>query len=275
MATIQLAGRPIAITGASSGIGAATAIACARAGMPVALGARRADKLGEVAERIRALGGRAVCVPMDVTKAEDCRTLVDRCDQEFGSVYAVYANAGYGEEASLHEMSDERVRLMFETNFFGSLNLARAGLEHMLNNPGPHRGHILWCSSCLAKMALPNYSMYCATKAAQAHAATAMRHELRPHGIYVSSVHPIGTRTEFFENVQKLSGGDRKTFTLPKHTYQTAEVVADATIACLRRPRGEVWTGKGVLVRTGMAVAMAFPRLADWAVWRIMTKKPA
>lgn len=241
--------------------------------MPVALGARRVDKLEAVAAKIRAEGGRAVCVSVDVTKPEDCRALVDACVREFGSIYAVYANAGYGEESALHEMSDERVRAMFETNFFGSLSVVRAGLEKMLANPGPDRGHILWCSSCLARMGMPNYSIYCATKAAQAHAATAMRHELRDKGIRVTSVHPIGTRTEFFEHVQRLSGGERKTFTLPKGMYQTPEFVAAKTVKCLRRPRGEVWTGfGGMAVRTAMALATMFPGPADWVVGRMKAR---
>ena len=275
MPTIDLRGRPIAITGASSGIGAATALACARAGMPVALGARRLDRLEEIAEQITGAGGRAVCVTTDVTRPEDCRALVDACTREFGSIYAVYANAGYGEEAPLHEMSDRDVRLMFETNFFGSLSVIRPALERMLANPGPHRGHVLWCSSCLARMALPNYSVYCATKAAQAHCATAMRHELSDRGVYVSSVHPIGTKTEFFGQVQQRSGGRRKTFTLPNHTYQPAEFVAKKTVQCLGRPRGEVWTGLGGLgVRLGMAMATACPRLADFALARMRVRDP-
>ncbi|HVU63751.1 MAG TPA: SDR family NAD(P)-dependent oxidoreductase [Phycisphaerales bacterium] len=274
--SIDLSGRPIAITGASSGIGAATAIACARAGMPVALGARRTDKLDAIAAQIRAAGGRALTLAADVTRPEDCKALVDACVREFGSIYAVYANAGYGEESALHLMPDERVRAMFETNFFGSLNVIRPALEHMLRNPGPPsqpRGHILWCSSCLARMSLPNYSIYCATKASQAHAATAMRHELRPQGVHVSSVHPIGTRTEFFEQVQRRAGGERTTITLPRHFYQTPEFVAKKTVQCLRRPRGEVWTGlSGVSVRTAMALAAMFPGMADWALARISRK---
>jgi short-subunit dehydrogenase len=122
-------------------------------------------------------------------------------------------------------------------------------------------------------MGLPNYSIYCATKAAQAHSATAMRHELRSKGVFVSSVHPIGTRTEFFEKVKSLSGGERMTFTLPKGVYQTSDFVARKTVNCLRRPRGEVWTGLGgAAVRTGMALAMMFPRTSDWAVGHMKAK---
>jgi NADP-dependent 3-hydroxy acid dehydrogenase YdfG len=268
--SIDLSGRPIAITGASSGIGAATAIACAKAGMPVALGARRTDKLEAIAAQIRSTGGRAICIATDVTKPADCERLIAECIREFGSVYCVYANAGYGEESPLHTMTDERVRAMFETNFFGSLNVIRAALPHMLKNPGPDRGHILWCSSCLARMSLPNFSIYCATKAAQAHAASAMRHELAPQGIHVSSIHPIGTRTEFFDQVQQRSGGDRATIHLPRRMYQTADFVANRTVACLRRPRGEVWTGlSGKSVRIGMALATMFPGVADWSLKRM------
>src|SRR5215468_7974592 len=97
----DLRGKPIAITGASSGIGAATAIECARAGMPVAIGARREDKLREVAELVRRAGGagtRVITVVIDTCKPEDCRRFVDATVAEFGSIYSVFANAGYSVE---------------------------------------------------------------------------------------------------------------------------------------------------------------------------------
>ena len=221
--------------------------------------------------KIRAAGGRAVCVQMDVTRSGDCAAIsLVSCVREFTArSYGVYANAGYGQESPLHLMTDESVRAMFETNYFGSLNVIRPALEHMLKNPGSHRGHVLWCSSCLARMSLPNYSIYCATKAAQAHSATAMRHELRDKHVYVTSVHPIGTRTEFFEQVAQRSGGDRTTIHMPRGLYQPAELVANKTVACLRRPRGEVWTGMGVLVRIGMSIGTMLPGVTDAALRRM------
>src|SRR6187401_3636157 len=102
---MDLRDRPIAITGASSGIGRATAFACAAAGMPVVLGARRVEKLQAAVEEIRRAGGKAVAVGMDVDRPEDCRTLVDRTAAEFGSIYAVFANAGYGLERPIEEVS--------------------------------------------------------------------------------------------------------------------------------------------------------------------------
>lgn len=276
MPSIDITGRPIIITGASSGIGAATAKACARAGMPVALGARRVDKLADVVRDIQQAGGRAIAVATDVTKPGDCESLVRACEQEFGSVYAVYANAGYGEESPLHEMSDDRVREMFETNFFGSLNIIRPALARMLakNSNAGSRGHVLWCSSCLARMSLPHYSIYCATKAAQAHCASAMRLELRAKGVHVSSVHPIGTKTEFSQQVTARAGGERKSIMTPDQFKQSAEFVGDCTVKCLRRPKGEVWPGvKSLGVRLSMGLATMFPIISDMALQRLMKQK--
>lgn len=274
MPTVDLAGRPIAITGGSSGIGAATALACAKAGMPIALGARRADKLAEVVKRITAAGGRAIAVPMDVTSPEDSRRLIDECVKAFGSIYAVYANAGYGVEISVADMSDTDMRAIFETNVFGSLNVIRPALERMKTNPGPHRGHVLWCSSCLGKLSVPYYGAYCATKAAQNHLSRAMNLELKPLGIASTSVHPLGTRTEFFDQVRARGQGKKIIDYTPDAAMQTPELVADKTLAALRRPHPEVWTGiKGLGTRVGMAISMALPGISDWSLEGLLKKR--
>lgn len=273
---VNLLGKSIAITGASSGIGAATAIACARAGMDVAVCARRADKLEEVAQAIRAAGRRAVVMAVDVRDPQACRRFVEESVRAFGGLYAVYANAGYGAEAPAADMPEADVREMFEVNFFGSLNVIRPAIEHMRSRAatsGGPRGHVLWCSSCIAKMALPYYSVYSATKAAQNHLGRGMRLELAPEGIEVSTVHPIGTKTEFFGIVKSRSGGELIAHS-PGWFMQTADTVADHTVACLRRPRPEVWTGpKGWLVRLGVSVNTLLPRLADLTLRPLATKR--
>jgi NAD(P)-dependent dehydrogenase (short-subunit alcohol dehydrogenase family) len=257
---LDLSGKPIAITGASSGIGAATAIACARAGMPVVLGARRTDRLADLAATINAAAranpalGRAVAVRADVTSPDDCAALVDRTVAEFGSIYAIYANAGYGIELPVHRTPDADLRAIFETNFFGTLNTIRPALPHMLR---AGRGHVLICSSCLAKLPLPWNGAYTATKAAQSHIGRAMHYELAPAGIHVSTVHPIGTRTEMFEQIKVRHGRRELVAHTPDRFMQPPERVADATVRCLRRPRIEVWTS--AFVRLGMAVCNAFP----------------
>ncbi len=254
MPKIDLIGRPIAITGASSGIGAATALACAQAGMPVALGARRIDRCETLARQIRDSGGQAIAIEMNVTDPASCEQLVEKTVQAFGSLYAIYANAGYGLETPVSETTDDDMRAIFECNFFGTLNTIRPALPHMKRN---RAGHVLICSSCLAKMTLPFYSAYSATKAAQAHIGRAMTLELEPLGIHTSVVCPISTVTEFFQNVKTECGEPRKVTHVPDRFRQTPEHVARATIKCLRRPRAEVWPS--VPVRFGMAICNAFP----------------
>lgn len=268
MPTIELAGKPIAITGASSGIGAATALACAAAGMPVALAARRMDRLRDLAQRINASGGKAIAVECDVVRPADCERLVSSTIAAFGSIYSVYANAGYGVEAAAMDLPDAQWRAIFETNFFGTLNTIRPAMPHMR---AAGRGHVLICSSCLSRITLPYYAAYSATKAAQAHAGRAMRLELEPLGVYVSTVHPITTETEFFERVRTEAGEARTMRHLPRRFTQTPEHVARATVRCLQRPRAEVWTS--VLTRLGMAVCQALPGIEDVFALRAMVRK--
>ena len=255
---INLRGRPICITGASSGIGRATAIACGRAGMPVLAAARREEKLRAVVEEIRSQGGRAGYAVVDVTDADACRRMIDSAMARFGSIYAVFANAGYGVERAVHEQSDAEVRGLFEVNLFGSLNTIRPALPRMIEQGA---GHVLLCSSCLAKFTIPYYGAYSASKAAQCHLGRAMRIELAPLGVQVSTVLPVGTRTEFSRVAQEQSDGAPLASRTPERFMQKPERVARAVVRCLQKPKPEVWTSRVTLYSA--AVLLAFPRLAD------------
>lgn len=269
MPRIALPGKPIAITGASSGIGRATALACARAGMPVAIAARRADKLKEVVAEIQSLGGRAIAVECDVVKPDQCRALTEETVRAFGSIYAVFANAGYGFEANVHESTDEAIREIFEVNFWGTLNTVRPALDHMLRAGS---GHIVMCSSVVSKMGIPTMAAYSATKAAQDHFGRAMRIELHKR-VHVSTVHPIGTNTEFSAIVTERGGNKPRTARAPEGFRQTPNQVAAAVVQCLARPRGEVWTS--LTGRTLAAVGTMFPSFADAMLRRHFLKKIA
>jgi len=255
---IDLAGKPIVITGASSGIGLVTARACAHAGMPVVLAARRLNRLREEAAKIEGQGGRALAIECDVSDAGACKALIDAAEERFGPLYAAFANAGYGHECSIEMSSESQLRDIFEVNFWGTASVFRASLASMRRSGS---GHLLACSSCLSKIGMPYFGAYSATKAAQDHLARAMRHELAGSGIHVSSVHPIGTRTEFFEETDKRSERARLAIRTGLAFMQPPERVANAVVACLRRPRGEVWTSMSV--RTALGVATIFPQTAD------------
>jgi len=263
----DLDGLPIAITGASSGIGAATARACAAAGMPVALGARRLDRLETLAHDITDAGGKAIAVACDVTKPTDCELLIERTVSEFGSIHAVFANAGYGREGAVFDVPEPEHRAMFETNFWGTLNTVRSAVERMRESK---RGHVLICSSCLSKIGVPYYAAYCATKSAQDMYGRALRFELAGDGIEVSTVHPVATRTEFDETNRRLSGGTRVHDARNSRGVQPPERVADAVVRCLRRPRSEVWTSP---LRYALALSVALPEFRDRTIARKVRKR--
>lgn len=261
---IDLTSRTIAITGASSGIGRATAIACARAGMKVVVGARREDELKRVVEAIRGEGGEAAYVVMDVSNPKDNERLVEASLDHFGSLYSVFANAGYGLERPVLAYTDAELEEMFRVNFWSCLQLMRLAGNMFLKQPavnGGKRGHVLVCSSCVSKIGLPNYAAYSATKSLQDHFARAMRIELADQGVAVSSVHPIGTKTEFFDTAKRLSGGKRISIQTPERFKQPAETVANAIVRCLRKPKGEVWTS--FPMRAMLALGTAFPGMVD------------
>tara|TARA_R110000868_G_scaffold226872_1_gene479652 strand:- start:160959 stop:161777 length:819 start_codon:yes stop_codon:yes gene_type:complete len=263
---INLKNKSILISGASSGIGAATAIACANAGMRVGLLARREEKLEQIAVKI---GHDRCCVIVgSVDSDDDCQRALEMCDSEIGPLYAVLANAGYGQEKPCYSSSTEEIRTMFETNFFGSLRLVQPALRGFIERG---EGHAIMVSSCLSKIGLPEYGSYCATKAAQDHFCRAMRHELAGTGVSVSSVHPIGTKTEFFDEAAKRSGGKLGLTGSSERFMQSPERVASAIVRCLQRPKGEVWTS--VPTRLALAASVAFPGITDWAIARARHKR--
>ena len=117
MNTRHLAGQSILITGASSGIGQATAMACAASGMRVVLAARGLDALEQTAQHIQQQGGDATVIPCDVCDDDSVTTLFEQTIEQVGKLDVMFANAGYGLYASIEDATDQQIRDMFETNF--------------------------------------------------------------------------------------------------------------------------------------------------------------
>jgi NADP-dependent 3-hydroxy acid dehydrogenase YdfG len=186
------------ITGASSGIGAATARRAAEAGYRVTLGARRKTELDKLA---RALGGadRALAQQCDVTNWADIEGLVEATMVRFGRLDAVFANAGFGAARGFLEESPEQWRAMIDTNVLGVALTIRATLPHMLE---ADRGHYLITGSVAGRRVLPG-SLYSATKWAVAAIAGALRQELRQMhdntSIRVTLIAPGMVDTPFFD----------------------------------------------------------------------------
>jgi NADP-dependent 3-hydroxy acid dehydrogenase YdfG len=186
------------ITGASSGIGAATARRAAETGYRIVLAARREDRLRELAEE---LGGaqRAIAVRCDVSDWEDDQALAQAALDSFGRIDAVFANAGFGAQRGFLEESVEHWRSMVLTNVLGTALTIRATLPHLLERGS---GHYVITSSVAGRRVIPG-SLYSATKWAVTAIGEALRSELRQMhdntGIRVTLIEPGMTDTEFFD----------------------------------------------------------------------------
>ena len=259
----------VVVTGASSGIGAATALACARRGASLLLVARRSDRLHAVAEACRAAGARVEALVLDIAEPGASERIFDLGIDRFGSVDIVLANAGYGVRRGLLDMEEAELRAMFEVNFFAALTLCSVAARSWRAADRP--GHIIMCSSCIGKFPLAYHGAYCATKASQAMACAALRAELLPHRIAVSSVHPITTRTEFFEAAARAAGRIEASPAIPDHApsflVQSPERVAAAIVRCMERPVPEVWTSS--LVRFSAGLFTAWP----WLLHQVLERQ--
>jgi len=247
----NLRDKTILITGASSGIGRATAMACAAAGMHVSMMARRESKLRDAASAVSALGTRAHFFVGNVADPGAVRAWIEEADGALGRVDAVLANAGYGASIPVLDMTDADVRGMFDVNVHGTLHVLRAALPYVMTTEGGLR-HLLVTSSCLSELGPPGAGVYAATKAAQDSIAQALRAELAGEDVSVSSVHPVGTKTEFFD-VAGEQGTPGSRMDPPEVFMQTPERVAKRIVKCLRRPRAEVWPMRTARVAAGLA----------------------
>lgn len=184
--------RVVLITGASSGIGRALAVAWARRGARVALLARRAEALEEVAGAVEAAGGRAFAVVADVRKSEAVKAAVELVEREWGRVDVLVANAGVGEITRAEGFPVEKAREVFETNVVGAMNAVAAVLPGMFARGD---GQLVAISSLAAYRGLPGSGAYCASKAALSTFFESLRVELRGRNIAVTTIHPGFVKT--------------------------------------------------------------------------------
>jgi short-subunit dehydrogenase len=192
---IRLRGSVVLVTGASSGIGEATALAFARRKARLALCARRTDRLHTVAERCRRAGSPEVIIrKADLGQAADARAFVAAALQVFDRVDVLINNAGVGWRGRLVDMPEAEASELFATNVMGALWVTQAVLPSML---AARRGVIVNVSSVTGFRAVPYSAAYSASKYALTGLSHALRGELSGSGIKVSVVYPGSTRTEF------------------------------------------------------------------------------
>jgi len=215
-----------AITGASRGIGAATARLLAREGCKLGLGGRDEAALGEVVRSVSEAGGEAVAVECDVRSYEGCERLVSETVGRFGRLDGFVANAGVGAYGGVLDLSLQQIDDMLDSNARGTVYSVRAALPPLLEDGG---GDLVIVASVAGLRGLPNESVYCASKHAQVGFAEALDHELRPKGVRVTTMCPGGVATEF------AFGAGREPGMPGLKEMMSSDQVAEAIVFTLRQ----------------------------------------
>ena len=231
---MDIKGKVVIVTGASSGIGEATAREFGREGARVVLAARRLDRLEEIAKEIDTLGSGAetLVVQADLSRLEDIQSLIQRTMKRFGCIDVLVNNAGFGRLDWLEELDPKKdIEAQFDINVLGVVQTTRLALPVMIQQ---RSGHIINMGSIAGLIATPTYTIYAASKHAVHGFSEALRREVKPWGIHVSLIYPGGVTTEFAEH----TGFKRKTkATTPKYLLLSAEDVGRAVVQLVRRPR--------------------------------------
>lgn len=190
-----MSGPVVIVTGASSGIGAATAVLFGKHGYRVVLAARRIELLKSIGEKIREGGGEALEIKTDVTDLNQLKNLVDSTLSEYGEIDVLVNNAGMGRLQWLDELRpEEDITAQIEVNLLAAIHLTRFVLPHFLQRG---RGHIINVSSAGAWLAVPTYTVYTATKYGLRGFTLSLRRELRETRIRVTGIYPGAVATEF------------------------------------------------------------------------------
>lgn len=246
-----MASRPVvAITGASAGIGRATAMRLARDGCAIVACARRADRLDALVAEIATIGGEALAAPADVTRDEDMQALVARAVDRFSRLDVMICNAGFGIYGAIDDISPEQMRKLVDINYFGTYYATRAALP-IFRRQG--HGHLIFVSSIVGRRGVPYMGAYSATKFAQVGLAESLRAELAGSDIHVTVVYPVSTETEFFDVMLRETAG---AITEARGPRQSATVVADAIARAVERPVPEVYPfrkARGLVVLNAVA----------------------
>ena len=196
----NIEGKVVVITGASSGMGAATARHLAGEGAIVVIGARRADRIEALAKEITDKGGKALAVTTDVTKREDVKALVDKAVDTYGRVDVLLNNAGLMPLAPLERLKFDEWDQMVDVNIKGVLNGIAAALPYMTEQKD---GHIINVSSVYGHKVEPGAAVYCGTKFAVRAISEGLRQEVKPYNLRTTIISPGAVATELLDHISE------------------------------------------------------------------------
>ena len=252
MGKLKLSGKRVAITGASSGIGKATALRMAREGADVALIARNRERLCGVAEQIEALGRKAVVIETDVTDAEGIKKAVDTAIDLLGGLDVFHCNAGIYLRCPAKDLRMDQIRKLMEVNYFGCLNCVYAVLPYFLEKGS---GSIITTCSMDGKKGVPPDAAYVGSKFAMNGFFQVLRQELRGSGVHVGIIYPSRMDTPQIVHVD-----------CPKLTPKgDPDMVAKAVVRSVVKKKKEIMVPSFSCHLLTWADAIS-PSLSDWLV---------
>ncbi|MCB0196363.1 MAG: SDR family oxidoreductase [Anaerolineae bacterium] len=230
--TKKLAGKVAVITGASAGIGWASAIALAAEGASLVLTARRQDRLEELAAQAKALGGDATIIVGDAREEETALQTVAAAKETFGSLDILINNVGVGNYKNLVDTSAADYDEMVDINIRSTFLFTRHAVPVMIEQGA---GTVLMISSMAGVYGFAGEAVYCATKFAQVGFAQALDKELRPHGIKVGIICPGGVKTEF-----ALGKGRTEQSVSESDMLEPEDVAGAVLLACTQSPQSRI-----------------------------------
>ena len=228
----KLSGKTALITGASSGIGWASALALAGEGANLVLTARRQERLDRLESDVEKAGGKAICLAGDAKAEETARQVVDLAIKTFGSLDILINNVGVGNYKNLVDTSPEDYDEMMDSNMRSSFLFTRHAVPIMIQQGS---GTILMISSMAGVYGFGGEAVYCATKFAQVGFAQALDKELRPHGIKVGAICPGGVKTEF-----ALGKGRTEQGVAASGMLEPEDVAGVVLLACTQSPHSRI-----------------------------------
>ena len=228
----NIKGKVVVITGASSGLGEATARLLSAEGASVVLGARRVDRIQSLADELNAKGGKALAVATDVTDHEQVKKLVDAAVQKFGRIDVMINNAGIMPHSPLERLKIDDWNRTIDVNIKGVLYGIAAALPHMKQQKA---GHIINVSSVAGHKVTPNGAVYCATKHAVRALSEGLRGEVKPYNIRTTIISPGAVATELPDSITEpdIAAGISKFY---KETAIPADSFARAVAFAMSQP---------------------------------------
>ena len=202
----NIEGKVVVITGASSGLGEATARLLSAQGASVVLGARRIDRLRVLADELSRRGGKALAVPTDVIECDQVKRLVDAAVQTYGRIDVMINNAGLMPQALLERLKIDEWNQMIDVNIKGVLYGIAAALPHMKQQKA---GHFINVSSVAGHRVGPGFAVYAATKYAVRALSEGLRQEVKPYNIRTTVISPGAVATELPNTVTDPQAAER------------------------------------------------------------------